>query len=213
MSDFKVLIEAVLTGDIRSAVAETKSALESGRKVQEILDMGLIAAMDEVGFRYSKAQIFIPEMFRAARTMQECMKHIRPLFEKSDIVSRGTVVIGTVKRDIHDIGKNLVCMMMEGGGFTIVDLGVEVSPKKFVHKAQEVGADIVAMSALLSTTMPAMRETIEALEQAGIRDKVKVMIGGAPVTPEYARKIEADLYAPDAGSAVIEAKRLLDTKN
>ncbi len=213
MSNFKTLIEAVLTGDIQIAVAETKSVLKSGRNVQEILDKGLIAAMDEVGYRYSIAQVFIPEMFRAARTMQECMKHIRPLFEKSDVVSKGTVVIGTVKHDIHDIGKNLVSMMMEGGGFTIVDLGVEVSPRKFVHKAQEVGADIVAMSALLSTTMPAMRETIEALEQAGIRQRVKVMIGGAPVTEQYARKIEADLYAPDAGSAVIEAKKLLSAKN
>jgi 5-methyltetrahydrofolate--homocysteine methyltransferase len=119
------------------------------------------------------------------------------------------MVIGTVKGDIHDIGKNLVAMMMEGAGFTITDLGVDVSPKDFTQKAQEVGADIVAMSALLSTTMPAMRETIKTLQDTGIRDKVKVMIGGAPVTENFAREIKADAYAPDAGSAVIAAKKLL----
>jgi 5-methyltetrahydrofolate--homocysteine methyltransferase len=119
------------------------------------------------------------------------------------------VVIGTVKQDVHDIGKNLVAMMMEGGGFTVTDLGVEVSPEKFVQKARQVKADIVAMSALLSTTMPAMRETIVALQEAGIRDEVKVMIGGAPVTEQFALEIKADSYAPDAGSAVIAAKKLL----
>ena len=209
MNEFEPLIEAVLTGDIQTAVAETQSALIAGTKVQDILDKGLIAAMDELGKRYSQGQLFIPEMFRSSRTMQECMKHLRHLFAKSDIASKGRVVIGTVQQDIHDIGKNLVAMMMEGGGFTVFDLGVEVHPKKFVQKAQEIEADVVAMSALLSTTMPAMRETIKAFERAGIRNRLKVMIGGAPVTQQYAREIKADSYAPDAGSAVIEAKRLL----
>ncbi len=209
MLDFSVLTEAVIKGDIHTAVTETRSALDAGSNVQDILDNGLIAAMDEVGRRYSKGQVFIPEMFRSARTMQECMKHIRPLFERSDVVSKGIVVIGTVKQDIHDIGKNLVAMMMEGGGFTVYDLGVEVAPNKFARKAQRMGADIVAMSALLTTTMVAMRETIEALQQEGIRDKVKVMIGGAPVSDDFARQINADSYAADAGSAVIEARRLL----
>lgn len=209
MLDFTVLTEAVIKGDIHTAVTETRSALDAGSNVQDILDNGLIAAMDEVGRRYSKGQVFIPEMFRSARTMQECMKHIRPLFERSDVVSKGIVVIGTVKQDIHDIGKNLVAMMMEGGGFTVYDLGVEVAPNKFARKAQRMGADIVAMSALLTTTMVAMRETIEALQQEGIRDKVKVMIGGAPVSDDFARQINADSYAADAGSAVIEARRLL----
>jgi 5-methyltetrahydrofolate--homocysteine methyltransferase len=131
------------------------------------------------------------------------------LFQKGDLSPKGKVIIGTVRQDIHNIGKNLVVMMMEGGGFAVTDLGVDVSPKKFVLKAQELEVDIVAMSALLSTTMVAMRETIEALKEAGIRDRVKVMIGGAPVTEQYARQIGADSYAPDAGSAVIEAKRLL----
>lgn len=209
MMDLTVLTEAVIKGDIQTAVTETRSALDAGGNVQEILDNGLIVAMDEVGRRYSKGQVFIPEMFRSARTMQECMKQIRPLFEKSDVVSKGIVVIGTVKQDIHDIGKNLVAMMMEGGGFTVYDLGVEVAADEFARKAQRMGADIVAMSALLTTTMPAMRETIEALQQQGIRDKVKVMIGGAPVTDDFARQINADSYAADAGSAVIEARRLL----
>jgi 5-methyltetrahydrofolate--homocysteine methyltransferase len=165
--------------------------------------------MDEVGQKYSKGQIFVPEMLRSAKAMKECMRLIRPLFEKGDFTSKGKVVIGTVKQDVHDIGKNLVAMMMEGGGFTVTDLGVEVSPEKFVQKARQVKADIVAMSALLSTTMPAMRETIVALQEAGIRDEVKVLIGGAPVTEQYASEIKADSYAPDAGSAVIAAKKLL----
>jgi len=209
MSDFTALTEAVIKGDIQTAVTETQSALDAGSNVHEILDNGLIAAMDEVGHRYSKGEIFIPEMFSAARSMQECMKQIRPLFEKGDIGSKGIVVIGTVRQDIHDIGKNLVAMMMEGGGFTVYDLGVEVSPKKFAQKSVELKAHIVAMSALLTTTMPAMRETVEALIKTGIREEVKVMIGGAPITEKYAREIEADSYAPDAGSAVIAAKRLL----
>lgn len=209
MSNFKMLTEAVIHGDVQKAVAETKNALDKGLDIQEILNQGFITAMDEVGQRYSKGQIFVPEMLRSAKTMKECMRLIRPLFDKGDFTSKGKVVIGTVKQDVHDIGKNLVAMMLEGGGFTVTDLGVEVAPETFVHKAQQVKADIVAMSALLSTTMEAMRETIVALQEAGIREKVKVMIGGAPVTDQYANEIEADSYAPDAGSAVMAAKKLL----
>jgi 5-methyltetrahydrofolate--homocysteine methyltransferase len=146
---------------------------------------------------------------RSAKTMQECMKLLEPFFQEGDVTPKGKVLIGTVKGDLHDIGKNLVAMMLEGAGFTIADLGVDVSPQKFVQKAQEIEPDIVAMSALLSTTMPAMPQTIEALRKAGIRDKVKVMIGGAPVTEQYAHEIEADSYASDAGSAVSKAKQLL----
>ena len=209
MSEFKTLTEAVIKGDIQIAVAETRAALDGGSKAQDIVDMGLIAAMDEVGERFSKGQMFVPQMLRSAKTMQECMQLIKPLFEESDLTAKGKIVIGTVRQDLHDIGKNLVAMMMEGAGFNITDLGVDVSPKKFVQKAQEIEADIVAMSALLSTTMPAMRETIEALQEAGIKDKVRVMIGGAPVTENFAREIKADSYAPDAGSAVLAAKKLL----
>jgi 5-methyltetrahydrofolate--homocysteine methyltransferase len=134
---------------------------------------------------------------------------LEPFFQEGDVTSKGKVIIGTVKGDLHDIGKNLVSMMMEGAGFSMVDLGVDVAPERFVQKVQEIGPDIVAMSALLSTTMPSMRMTMEALRQAGVRSKVKVMIGGAPVTDKYAQEIGADCYAPDAGSAVTKAKEIL----
>jgi len=209
MSEFKALIEAVTKGDINKAVAETQKAIDAGSFIQAIIDEGLIAAMDEVGDNFSKGTIFVPQMLRSAKTMQECMKLLEPLLKEGDASSKGKVIIGTVKGDLHDIGKNLVAMMMEGAGFTVTDLGVDVSPEKFVQKAQEVEPDIVAISALLSTTMPAMPQTIEALQKAGIRDKVKVIIGGAPVTAKYAQEIKADSYGADAGSAVTEAKRLM----
>ncbi|NOQ42880.1 MAG: cobalamin-binding protein [Dehalococcoidia bacterium] len=209
MSEFKALIEAVTKGDISKAVAETQKAIDAGGFIQAIIDEGLIAAMDEVGDNFSKGTIFVPQMLRSAKTMQECMKLLEPLLKEGDASSKGKVIIGTVKGDLHDIGKNLVAMMMEGAGFTVTDLGVDVSPEKFVQKAQEVEPDIVAISALLSTTMPAMPQTIEALQKAGIRDKVKVIIGGAPVTAKYAQEIKADSYGADAGSAVTEAKKLM----
>jgi len=209
MTDLKALIEAVNKGDITAATAETEHAVETGHNPQDILDKGLITAMDEVGENFSKGKIFIPQMLRSAKTMQECMKVLEPLFQEGSVTSKGKIIIGTVKGDLHDIGKNLVSMMMEGAGFSMFDLGVNASPERFVQKAQEIEPDIVAMSALLSTTMPSMRQTIEALRQAGVRGKVKVMIGGAPVTEKYAREIEADCYAPDAGSAVIKAKEIL----
>ena len=209
MSEFKAITEAVNKGDINKAVAETQKAIDSGGIVQAIIDEGLIAAMDEVGENFSKGTIFVPQMLRSAKTMQECMKLLEPLLKEGDVSTKGKVLIGTVKGDLHDIGKNLVSMMMEGAGFTVTDLGVDVSPEKFVQKAQEVEPDIVAISALLSTTMPAMPQTIEALQKAGIRDKVKVIIGGAPVTAKYAQEIKADSYGADAGSAVTEAKKLL----
>ena len=209
MSDFKTLTEAVIKGDIKTAMAETQSAMDAGNSARDILDKGLVAAMDEVGERFSKGLMFVPQMLRSAKTMQECMKQLEPFFQEGDVTSKGKVLIGTVKGDLHDIGKNLVSMMMEGAGFTITDLGVDVSPDKFVQKTEEIKPNIVAMSALLSTTMPAMPETIEALQKAGLRDKVKVMIGGAPVTEKYAQKISADSYASDAGSAVNKAKKLL----
>jgi len=210
MSDLKALIEAVIKGDIKSATVETQKALDSGNNAQDILDKGLLVAMDEVGAMFSSGQLFVPQMLRSAKTMQECIKVLEPFFQEGGAISKGKVIIGTVKGDLHDIGKNLVSMMMEGSGFRMFDLGVDVSPERFVQKTQEIEPDIVAMSALLSTTMPSMRQTIEALEQAGIREKVKVMIGGAPVTEKYAREIQADCYAPDAGSAVTKAKGLLD---
>ncbi len=209
MDDFKALSDAVIKGDIKTALAETQKAIDAGGNVNDILNKGLIATMNEIGERFSKGLIYVPQMLRSAKTMQECTKLLEPFFQEGDVISKGKVLIGTVKGDLHDIGKNLVSMMMGGAGFTIIDLGVDVPPAKFVQKAQEVEPDIVAMSALLSTTMPAMLETIEALQKAGLRDKVKVMIGGAPVTERYAQKIKADSYASDAGSAVSKAKNLL----
>jgi 5-methyltetrahydrofolate--homocysteine methyltransferase len=209
MSDLKALSEAVIKGDINAAITETQKALDSGNNAQEILDKGLITAMDEVGGRFSRGLLFVPQMLRSAKTMQECMKVLEPFFQEGDVTSKGKVIIGTVKGDLHDIGKNLVSMMMEGAGFSMVDLGVDVSPERFVQKVQETRPDIVAMSALLSTTMPSMRMTMDALKQAGVRSKIKVMIGGAPVTDKYAQEIGADCYAPDAGSAVTKAKEIL----
>lgn len=209
MSDFTELVDAVIKGDIKAAMAETQNALDAGSHAQDILNKGLITAMDEVGKRFSKGLVFVPQMLRSAKTMKECMTLLEPLFKEGDITSKGKILIGTVKGDLHDIGKNLVSMMMEGAGFTIIDLGVDISPEKFVQKAQEIEPDIVAMSALLSTTMPSMHQTIEALEKAGIRHRVKVMIGGAPVTEQYAKEIKADSYASDAGSAISKAEGLL----
>ncbi|MDY6844586.1 MAG: corrinoid protein [Thermodesulfobacteriota bacterium] len=209
MSEFKALAEFVIKGDITAAVTETQRVLDIGMNIQDILDQGLIKTMDEVGERYTKGLIFVPQMLRSAKTMQECMKLLEPFFQESNVTTKGKVLIGTVKGDLHDIGKNLVSMMMEGAGFTITDLGVDVPPEKFVQKVQEIEPDIMAMSALLSTTMPSMRHTIEALKEAGIRDAVKVMIGGAPVTEKYSQEITANSYASDAGSAVIKAKELL----
>jgi 5-methyltetrahydrofolate--homocysteine methyltransferase len=209
MEKIEALAQSVIKGDIDAAVGYTQGALDQGIDVQEIISKGLIAAMDVVGERFSKGQLFVPQMLRAAKTMQECMKLLEPLLKEGDVVSKGKVLIGTVRGDLHDIGKNLVAMMLEGAGFVVTDLGVDVTPETFVQKTQEVEPDILALSALLSTTMPAMPQTIEALQKAGLRDSCKVMIGGAPVTAKYAQEIGADSYAPDAGSAVGEAKKLL----
>jgi len=209
MSELTSLNEAVIRGDIKNALAETQKALDAGVQVQDVLDRGLIAAMDDVGERFAKGKIFVPQMLRSAKTMQECVALIKPAFQEGNVTLKGKVLVGTVKGDLHDIGKNLVAMMMEGAGFIVIDLGVDVSPETFAEKAIEVKPDILGMSALLSTTMPAMPMTIEALKKAGVRDRMKVMIGGAPVTGKYAGEIQADAYAPDAGSAVSAAKKLM----
>jgi 5-methyltetrahydrofolate--homocysteine methyltransferase len=210
MSDFDALKEAVIKGDIKNAVAQTQQAVDSGEEVKAVLDNGLVAAMDQVGENFSKGKIFVPQMLRSAKTMQECMNIIKPLFKEGDVTDKGKVLIGTVKGDLHDIGKNLVSMMMEGAGFSVIDLGVDVPPEKFVEKVKEIKPNIVAMSALLSITMPAMPATIKALDEGAVRNEVKIMIGGAPVTERYASEINADSYASDAASAVSAAKKLLN---
>jgi 5-methyltetrahydrofolate--homocysteine methyltransferase len=209
MGNFTALNEAVIKGDVQTAVAETQKALDASQEVRGIIDNGLIAAMDEVGERFSKGQLFVPQMLRSAKTMQACMNLLKPHLQEGETTTKGIVVIGTVKGDLHDIGKNLVSMMLEGAGFEIEDLGVDVAPEEFARKVREVNADILGMSALLSITMPAMAETVKVLRNSGIRDTLKVMIGGAPVTEKYAQEIQADSYAPDAASAVVEAKKLL----
>ena len=207
--DFEALSQSVIKGDMDSAAALTQKAIEAGGDAQQILDHGLIAAMDVVGQKFAQGALFVPQMLRSAKTMQHCVTLLKPHFKGEGIKTKGKIILGTVKGDLHDIGKNLVAMMLEGAGFQIIDLGVDVSPQAFAEAVADESGQIVGMSALLSTTMPAMKDTITALQAAGRRDEVKIIIGGAPVTAEFATEIGADCYAPDAGSAVAEAKRLM----
>ncbi len=200
--------EAVIRGDAASTTAGVQQALAENIDALAILNQALIAAMEVVGERFECGEFYIPEMLIAARAMQAGLAPLKPLLIESGAKPLGRVAIGTVQGDLHDIGKNLVSMMLEGAGFAITDLGSNVSPETFVKAVQD-GADLVAMSALLTTTMPAMQTTIQALEDAGVRGKVKVMIGGAPVTQAYADQVGADGYSPDASSAVRLAKQLI----
>ncbi|MFN2149864.1 MAG: corrinoid protein, partial [Anaerolineales bacterium] len=186
--------------------ALVQKALDQGVAVEDILQKGLVSAMSEVGDRFEKGEFYVPEMLIAARAMQAGMGLLRPYLVESGVEPAGTAVLGTVKGDLHDIGKNLVAMMLEGAGFNVIDLGTDVPPEVFAQTLREQNADIVGMSALLTTTMQSMRQTIEAIEDLGWRDKVKIMVGGAPLTEEFAREIGADGYAPDASRAVTLAK-------
>ncbi len=187
----------------------TQKALDEGMSAQEILSDGLIGGMDEVGKDFKAGDLFIPEVLMSAKAMHAGMAVLRPLLAASDALSLAKIVIGTAAGDLHDIGKNLVGMMLEGAGFEIIDLGTDVSPEKFVEAVRAEGAALVGMSALLTTTMPSMKATIEALTEAGLRDRVKVIVGGAPVTASFAEGIGADAYAPDAASAVDTARSLV----
>jgi len=207
---YQTLLDAVIKGDIKTATEETRKAVDAGQNAQDILDQGLIEAMNIVGDKFSKGAIFVPQMLRSAKTMQKCVEALKPHFQETAMATKGKIVIGTVKSDLHDIGKNLAGMMLESAGFSIIDLGVDVAPEVFVDKIKETKADILGMSALLSTTMPYMTQTIKALVDAGKRDDVKVIIGGAPVTKKFAEDIGADSYAPDAAGAVLETKKLLN---
>jgi 5-methyltetrahydrofolate--homocysteine methyltransferase len=206
--DLKELSQNVIDGKAPEVEAGVKAALAAGATAEEILNKGLIAAMAEVGQRFEAGDLFVPEMLVAARAMQGGLKILKPLLAKADVKAIGKIAIGTVKGDLHDIGKNLVAMMLEGSGFEIVDLGVDVSPEAFIAAVKN-GAQIIGMSALLTTTMSSMESTIQALKASGLRDKVKVIIGGAPVTQEYATKIGADAFAPDASSATRVARQLV----
>jgi 5-methyltetrahydrofolate--homocysteine methyltransferase len=203
------LYTSILNGDNKTVAQKVQAALDAGIDASRILNEGMIAAMAEVGRLFEEGEYYVPEMLISARSMQAGLVVLKPHLMQANIKSAGKVLAGTVKGDLHDIGKNLVCMMLEGAGFEIHDLGTDVSPEKFVNVLQEQEADIVALSALLTTTMPNMKATIEALRKAGLRERVKVIIGGAPVTEGYAQQIGADGYSPDASRAVSLAKSLL----
>jgi 5-methyltetrahydrofolate--homocysteine methyltransferase len=206
--DLKVIYQAVIDGDAAEVEAGVNAALAAGVGAEEILNTALVAPMGEVGQRFEEGDLFVPEMLIAARAMQAGLKILKPALAKADVKAAGKVAIGTVKGDLHDIGKNLVAMMLEGAGFEVLDLGVDVTPEAFVKAARE-GAQLIGMSALLTTTMSNMEATIQALKAADLRDKVKVFIGGAPVTEEYANKIGADGFASDASSATRMAHQLI----
>ena len=197
----------VIEGDLDEIVDLTEDALDDGLTAQEILDSGLMAGMDHVGVEFKAGNMFVPEVLRSARTMQMAMDILKPLLAESGVEMVGKVLLGTVKGDLHDIGKNLVGMMCEGAGFEVKDIGKDVAPEAFIEAIKDFEPDIVGMSALLTTTMRVMEHTIKALEEAGLRDRVKVMIGGAPVTQAFADQIGADGYASNAASATDLAKR------
>jgi 5-methyltetrahydrofolate--homocysteine methyltransferase len=208
MADLKTLSESIIKGDQKTAVEITKAAIGENMSPEKILNEGLIAGMNIIGARFKKNEVYIPEVLIAARAMKMAMEILEPKLVAAGVKPLGKCAIGTVQGDLHDIGKNLVMMMLKGAGFEVVDLGVDVSPEKFVEKAKAADVQVVGMSALLTTTMPAMEKTVKAIKDAGL--KVKVMIGGAPVTQTYADKIGANGYAADAASAVDVAKALLN---
>jgi 5-methyltetrahydrofolate--homocysteine methyltransferase len=209
MAEFSELSAALINGDMAGAKALTRALLDQGIPAGDVVTKGLIPGMNEVGRLFKACEYYVPEVLISARAMKSAMELIRPLLSAADSSRVGSVVIGTVQGDLHDIGKNLVAMMLEGAGFEVIDLATDVSPAKFVDAVKQHKPKLVAMSALLTTTMPAMKMTIEALKEAGIRNDVKVMIGGAPVTDRYAKEIGADGYAPEAASASDLAKSLV----
>jgi len=209
MAQLQELADAIISGNRVKAAELAEEALKAGTAAKEILDGGLIPGMAVVGEKFKNCEFYVPEVLVAARAMSAAMDKLRPELVAAKVEPIGTVAIGTVRGDLHDIGKNLVAMMLEGAGFEIVDLGVDCAPEAFVDAVKEKGADVIALSALLTTTMPAMQDTVEALEAAGIRDKAKVIIGGAPVTQKFSDQIGADGYAADAASGVDIAKSVL----
>jgi 5-methyltetrahydrofolate--homocysteine methyltransferase len=210
MSDMQLLSEAVVKGDRNEAKRLTQALLDMGAQPQQIVEQGLVPGMAIVGNRFKRNEIFVPEMLIAARAMKEAMALLEPLLVKAGVKPKYTVVVGTVQGDLHDIGKNLVAMMLKGANFGVVDLGTNVPADRFVAAVKESNAQLVALSALLTTTMPSMKSTIEQLRNAGMKN-VKVMIGGAPITQTFADEIGADGYAADAASAVDKALELVAT--
>ncbi len=209
MFDSKAIIDALVGCDEPKVLDLVQNGLDEGVAAKEILNQGLIAGMDVVGEKMENEDMFIPEVLMAAKVMSAAVGILKPLLAEEDMSAMGRVIIGTVKGDLHDIGKNLVAMMLESAGFEVYNLGVDISPDKFVSEVNEKNANMVCLSALLTTTMPMMKQTIDAVVESGLRDRVKIMVGGAPVTKNYANEIGADGYAPDAGSATKLAKALL----
>jgi len=207
MSLIAEIRQAVIEGQAKQVVPKVEEALAQDIAPETILHDGLIDAMQEVGRLFEEGEYFVPEMLIAARAMKAALAILQPLLVDQGVEPLGRIAIGTVKGDLHDIGKSLVAMMLEGAGFEVVDLGVDVAPERFIEELQK-GAEVVAMSALLTTTMPNMKATIEAIEAAGLRSQAIILVGGAPVTPAYAKEIGADGYAPDASSAVRVARQL-----
>ncbi|MCK4985833.1 MAG: corrinoid protein [Desulfobacterales bacterium] len=203
------MAESLIVGNIDEVVNLTREALDGGAAPSDILDQGLLAGMDVVGQRFKAEEMFIPEVLRCAKCMHGAMEILRPLLAETGAEPIGTLVIGTVKGDLHDIGKNLVGMMFEGAGFEVVDLGIDKEPQVFVDAIKEHNAKLIGLSALLTTTMPKMGETINAIKEAGIRDQVKILVGGAPITAAFAEEIGADGYASNAASAVDKGKELM----
>jgi len=209
MVDSAKFYEALSKGSMDEVKDLTQKALKAGDSADKILKEGLIKAMDRIGVLFKNNEIYIPEVLIAARAMHAGLGVLKPILAKSNTPAAAKIVIGTVKGDLHDIGKNLVGMMLEGAGFEVVDMGIDVPAEKFVQAAKENGAKVIGMSALLTTTMMQMKATVEGLQAAGLKGRVKVMVGGAPVTEEFAKQIGADGYAPDAASAVNKLKEIL----
>ena len=208
MTDFNAMTEKLVACDAAGLQELVQAALDSGTPAQDILNQGLISGMDIVGERMESGEMFIPEVLMAAQAMGACVEILKPLLGEDGADGGLNVVIGTVKGDLHDIGKNLVAMMMESAGMTVHDLGVDIAPEDFVAQIKEKNARLVCLSALLTTTMPAMKQTVDAIVESGLRDQVKILVGGAPVTQAFADEIGADGFAADAGSASKLAKQL-----
>ncbi|UCF82183.1 MAG: corrinoid protein [Desulfobacteraceae bacterium] len=209
MFDSKPILDALIENDKSKVLELVQNALDQGVAAKEILNEGLIAGMDIVGEKMENEEMFIPEVLMAAKVMGAAVEILKPLLADEDMSAMGKVVIGTVKGDLHDIGKNLVAMMLESAGFEVFNLGVDISPDNFIAEITEKDAQMLCLSALLTTTMPMMKQTIDAVTESGLRDRIKIMVGGAPVTKKFADEIDADGYAPDAGSATKLAKLLL----
>jgi 5-methyltetrahydrofolate--homocysteine methyltransferase len=209
MDELKEIAENLIEGEVDKVKELIQAALDRGIEAEKILNEGLIAGMNTIGEQFKSEEIYLPEVLFAARAMKAGMDIVEPLLLSSGAEPKGKIILGTVKGDVHDIGKNLVAVMLKGAGFEVIDVGVDTNAEKFIDAAREQGARLIGMSALLGTTMQSMQTTIEALEAAGLKGQIKTMIGGAIVTQSFADKIGADGYAPDAGSAVDKARELL----